>query len=638
MRRNLWMTRLAALVLVILLLPVSAKASAPAQPSPWEDAEPFFDGLMAEQFASRPLAGAAVVLVKDGEILFERGYGLADVENDRPVDPQTTLFRIGSVTKLFTWTAVMQLAEENRLNLDADVNLYLDFTIPATYPEPITLRHLMSHTAGFEDRLLGVFIASPEQLEPPARWLPANLPARVRPPGVVSSYSNYGTALSGYIVERVTGQSYEDYLEANIFAPLGMDGSSARQPLPPALARDLSVGYGLSEGMLTAQPFEVVQIAPAGSISATGADMAAFMIAHLQQDRHEDKRILSEATARLMHGWLFRHHEQLSGYAYGFQRAERGGEVILSHGGDTSLFSSLLMLMPDSGAGLFVSYNTANTSRLRAELTDAFLAHFFPVTNAPVVAGDRIYGGAARAAGLYRSNRHAHTTIDKMVLLASPEWKIEAEGGTLVVNHPWLQKRLSFVEVSPLLFQQVDGPERIAFRADERGRVQMAFLNSEPWFALERVPWYESGSFTLALMGLCMLMFLSIPLTAVVRTLARRARRSSPRPQSALARTARWAFYAAAALIVIFLLGTGASAMRLLASFGADEGALAALSILKALPPVIVGLFAVGVSLMAAVWRSADWPLGWRIYHSLLAVAVLASVWFMWIWNLFRGL
>jgi hypothetical protein len=132
--------------------------------------------------------------------------------------------------------------------------------------------------------------------------------------------------------------------------------------------------------------------------------------------------------------------------------------------------------------------------------------------------------------------------------------------------------------------------------------------------------------------------FHSSSLTAVVRTLARRARRSSPRPQSALARTARWAFYAAAALIVIFLLGTGASAMRLLASFGADEGALAALSILKALPPVIVGLFAVGVSLMAAVWRSADWPLGWRIYHSLLAVAVLASVWFMWIWNLFRGL
>ena len=268
----------------------------------------------------------------------------------------------------------MQLVEQGQLDLDEDINSYLDFEIPASYPEPITLRHLLSHSAGFEDRALGIFVASPAELMPDSEWLPANLPARVRPAGEVSSYSNYGAALAGYIVEHVSGEVYDDYIEGHILEPLGMSHTSTRQPLTPALADGLSLGYVYTDGRFEPRSFEVLQTAPGGSASSTATDMAAFMIAHLQDGRYGSSRILSEATAQQMHSTLFTHDPRLhGGYAYGFAEAERNGLRIISHGGDTQFFHSQLMLVPSENIGLFVAYNTLGTENLPGDLTQAFL-------------------------------------------------------------------------------------------------------------------------------------------------------------------------------------------------------------------------------------------------------------------------
>jgi len=316
-----------SLVLLLCLLalfdsgPASAQEGVvPAQqegPTDPAELEAFLDTLMAEQMEEHHIPGAAVAVVKDGELFFAKGYGLADIEAGIPVDPEKTLFRIGSGSKLFTATAVMQLVEQGILDLDEDVNTYLDFEIPDSYPEPITLRHLLSHTAGIDVSDLNIGAPSADELLPTGEWLRANLRERIRPPGQVPAYSNYGLTLAGYIVELVSGISYEQYIEENILEPLGMEHTTARQPLPVNLAPDYYTGYLYADGEyqsvhelgLSDTEFENVTVVPAGAVSASATDMARFMIAHLQDGRYSDEdiaeaRILDEATAQQMHSTL----------------------------------------------------------------------------------------------------------------------------------------------------------------------------------------------------------------------------------------------------------------------------------------------------------------------------------------------
>jgi CubicO group peptidase (beta-lactamase class C family) len=227
-------------------------------------------------------AGITAVVVKDGQILFQKGYGYSNLEDQIPVDPAETLFRIGSVTKLFTWTAVHQLSEQGKLDLDADINIYLDFQIPDTFPDPITLRHLMSHTGGFEAREFELGVRAPDELKPLGQYLATHMPARVYPPGQVSVYSNYGTDLAGYIVERISGMPYADYIESNILEPLRMVHTTPRQPLPSPLEAEMSNGYTYTKNAYLQQDFQIGSTQSCGAISSTAEDMARFMLAHLQ--------------------------------------------------------------------------------------------------------------------------------------------------------------------------------------------------------------------------------------------------------------------------------------------------------------------------------------------------------------------
>ena len=220
--------------------------------------EAFLDGVISTQLKQYHIAGATVAVVKDGALLLAKGYGFADLEEGPvAVDPGRTLFRPGSVYKLITWTAVMQLVEKGQLDLDTDINCYLDFSIPARLlnqggnepPRPITLADLMAHTAGFEEVALGVFVRSAKEVLPLGEYLKEFLPERVYPPGELGAYSNYGAALAGDIVERVSGMPFAGYVEKNIFAPLGMEHSTFRQPLPAALAGQMARGYNYVDGV-----------------------------------------------------------------------------------------------------------------------------------------------------------------------------------------------------------------------------------------------------------------------------------------------------------------------------------------------------------------------------------------------------
>lgn len=250
--------------------------------------EAFLDDRFARDMEANHIAGAAVAVVEDGRLLLARGYGQADIENDVPVDPDRTVFRVGSVGKLFTWTAVMQLVEAGRLDLGADVNAYLDFRIPATYPQPITLAHLMTHTSGFEDMLLESVVSDAGDLVSEREWLTAHMAARVRPPGDSAGYSNYNAMLAGYIVARVAGQPYADYVQTHIFDPLGMAHSTVQSRMPPDLRASASVGYTFVGGAFQPFPDYTPQPAllPSGGHRASVTDMARFMIAHLEGGRY----------------------------------------------------------------------------------------------------------------------------------------------------------------------------------------------------------------------------------------------------------------------------------------------------------------------------------------------------------------
>jgi CubicO group peptidase (beta-lactamase class C family) len=245
------------------------------------------------------IAGGVVVIVKDGRVLTKRGYGYADIAKRTPVDPDLTLFRPGSISKLFTWTAVMQQVERGRIDLDVDINRYLDFKIPSMPgARAITMRDLMTHRAGFEDVEKGLDRDGFLTVRPLGSLLRERLPERVEAPGVEPAYSNYGTALAGYIVERVSGVDFSSYVQRNILDPLGMRHATFVQPMLGALRSHMSMGY--SDFDHPPSPFETIDLAPAGALSASGSDMARFMIAFLAPADADRIRVLGPSARAVM--------------------------------------------------------------------------------------------------------------------------------------------------------------------------------------------------------------------------------------------------------------------------------------------------------------------------------------------------
>src|SRR5437868_7764795 len=325
--------------LISLPSPPPAKVPAVApQPSPApaltrQDFEAFLDALIPSQLQNRDIAGAVVSVVKDGQVLFVKGYGYADVEAKKPVTADQTLFRPGSISKVFSATAVMQLVEQGELDLDRDVNEYLDFAIPKTYPEPVTLRRLLTHTAGFEETLKNLFVAHESDLKPLRTYLINQMPQRIFPTGKVVSYSNYGFTVAGYIVERVTGEKFERYIDNHILKPLRMTNSTFDQSLPVALTPQMSQGY-LAAGKKP-RDFEFVQAAPAGALSTTAADMTRFMLAFLQDGTVDGVAILKPETVRQMENRQFELHPMINGLGLPFMEYWMSPVRVIGHGGDT---------------------------------------------------------------------------------------------------------------------------------------------------------------------------------------------------------------------------------------------------------------------------------------------------------------
>ncbi len=472
-----------------------------------QDLEAFLDGIVPLQLERDDIAGATIAVVKDGKLLFAKGYGYADYEKKKPVSSEETLFRPGSVSKLFTWTAVMQLFEQGKLDLDRDVNAYLDFKIPDAFGQPITLKNLLTHTPGFEEQIKDLFTLGSESPNLGA-YLKTHIPRRIYPPGTVPAYSNYGTAVAGYIVERVSGRTFDEYVEENIFKPLGMVHSTFRQPLPSNLAPYMSNGYQVaSDGP---KPFEVVVPFPAGSLSSSGADMARFMMAHLQEGQLGDARILRSETARLMHSRLFALDQAANAMAYGFYEESRYGHRIIGHAGDTVYFHSDLHLIPDAGVGFFVSHNSAGQGQPlpRTTIWEMFLDRYFPSKSAPEPALGSAKEDAKAVIGTYEFSRRSESSFLKAATLIGEFTVSLRDDGMIEVaqltNANGKPKR--WREVAPMTFLEESGRDKLIFKPDQHGRMQL--ILPYPFFVGQRVGLFANSRLLLPVIGISLLIML----------------------------------------------------------------------------------------------------------------------------------
>jgi CubicO group peptidase (beta-lactamase class C family) len=477
--------------------PAAAPAPAPETGAPQmtaADVEAFLDGLVPAQLGPGDVAGAVVVVVKDGKVLFGRGYGWADVEKRVPVDWEKTLFRPGSISKLFTWTAVMQQVEQGKLDLDTDVNKYLDFQVPEAFGKPITLRDIMTHTPGYEDYAKELIVADASLLAPLGQHLKTHQPARIFPPGSTPAYSNYATSMAGYIVERVSGKPFAEYIEENILGPLGMKRATFRQPLPPDLEPLMSRGYKV--GSQKAQAFEIVVPAPAGALSATGADMARFVIAHLQDGSYEGAQILKPETAKLMHARQRGKSPETDGMCLGFYEESRNGHRIIGHGGDTNWFHSDLHLIPDANVGFFVSYNSGGNGKGsgRTLLWERFLDRYFPYTPPAATRSADATEQCRKVAGNYLVSRREDTKFLRLLYLLE-QTKVypspsPTDAGTIEISAltDFSQQPKKWEPIGNGVFRELHGQDKVVFQKDPLGRDEL--VTEYPFFDFFRPPAY----------------------------------------------------------------------------------------------------------------------------------------------------
>jgi len=508
--------------------PATATSQAAAHPLEKADLESFFDGLVPLQMERSDVAGATVLVMKDGKELLKKGYGYSNVTKKTPVDPDTSMFRLASISKLFTWVSVMQLAEQGKLDIDADVNKYLDFQIAPAFHKPITLRNLMTHTGGFEEMVHDIIYVDPKKPTSLRDFMIANQPHRMYPPGEIPAYSNYGVGLAGYIVERVSAEPFEQYVSEHIFMPLGMKHSSFNEPMTTELSPFVSNGYRAT----TEKPaigFEIFNPAPAGGISSAAGDMEKFALALLNGGELDGHRILKAETRDAMWTRQFGTSDSLPPQCMGFYQTWRNNLHFIGHDGDLIAFHSMFLLEPAQKLVIFVSYNSAGSAgRNRAELLDGFADRYFPAYTPPAF---QSIPAAQRKdiAGNFQSTRRAAST---KVAIGNPAgqsvFSVDKDGVLTIDTAKDMRGHTrKWKPIGKDLWQAEDDQARLFAIRDSSGKIVRLAIN----FAgvqLQRVPWYEHKSFVGISLAVSLLILLPVVAASLVRFFRRLFFRKRP--------------------------------------------------------------------------------------------------------------
>jgi CubicO group peptidase (beta-lactamase class C family) len=596
-----------------------------------EDVSSWLDGYIGPALVQYDMAGAAVAVVAHGELLIAKAYGFDDLSQRRPVDAERTLFRAESVSKVFTATAVMQLVERGQIDLDRDVNDYLDFVIAPMFGKPITLRNLLTHTAGFVEAVKGSSFIDPAHFPSLGDYLKVHLPARVFPPGEVAAYSNYGNALAGYIVERVSGQPYAKFVADHIFAPLGMHQTSCDQPLPAAAAANVAKAYSTIDSPV--QPFELIAAAPAGCVTATVTDMAKFMIAHLQEGRFPGGFLLQPDSARLMHAPQFTAAPGALSMGLSFMQQDRNGRHIIGHSGDGLGSHSDLHLFLDDGVGLYIAFNSDGTNsavhRLRKDLFDAFADRYFPSSDSEPATATTAAEHSQAAEGYYHSARRLSGILSMVSMFNETRVSANADG-TISTANSASGRVVHWREVAPWRWREVGGQDLMVMKPQAARAVA---LYENPAEADLRVAIWQTRNFNLILVGGALAVLFASLLALPIAAAVRRHYGLPPLPRNAR----RWPqrlTYAAAGIDCVFILGW-------IVGLGVISSQIYAFN--AQLDPWIRAWQLLGLlGVMGTVFSAWNCVLAWRERNdgwtragcTLTALACFAISWFSFVFNL----
>jgi CubicO group peptidase (beta-lactamase class C family) len=607
--------------------------------------EAFADGFLPSEMAKRNIPGAVLTVVSRGQLVLARGFGFADLKAQRRVDPNRTLFHVGSVTKVVTATAALQLVERGHLDLAKNVNAYLrSFHLASDRGPSVTLHHLLTHTAGFEERLTGIFCKRASERQPLATYLAHSMPRRFARPGEVLSYSNHGMSLAALLVEDVSGRRFEDYVSEEILAPLGMSRSGFL--LTGDAAKDVAIAYQFVNGHHRGQLPDCVQTVGAGGFATTGTEMARFMIAHLEGGAYEGARIVRGGTMDRIHARQFAPHEATSGWAYGFWEDIHHGTRGLMHDGGGNGYRALVYVLPDQHLGVFLAYNLADRHP-DGELLDVFrrrfLKTYFP---APARQAEIVHPlSVTTFPGYYRYVRRARTTMEKMISVVNIVRIDQGQSGTLTMSGA-TEEPVTLVPIAPTLFRRTDGRGLVAFDAVNENRAQRLVLDGGGLRTYDRISVLSTplvqGMWLLGMGLVFVYAGFAKPVFATAVWVLRRdeslsphdgpARPNDPHP----ARQASWLGGIASALNLLFIVMLPLVFLGDLSAglpefvYGVPKVAL----VLLVIPPVTAALAVATSTAVFSMWRDRRLRLVTRLEHTVVCAALLSFVAFTIYWRL----
>jgi CubicO group peptidase (beta-lactamase class C family) len=592
---------------------------------------PFMDGVVETHLRDKHIAGATVCVVKDGKVLLVKGYGFSDVKSQTPVNGKETLFRIGSISKLFVWTSVMQLVQQGKLDLKVDINQYLnDFKIPNTFEQPITLKHLMTHTPGFEDLVIGLFARDSTKVKRLGEILSNEIPSREWPAGETASYSNHGTGMAAYIVEQVSGKNWIEYTEENIINKLAMTSTTFRQPLPARFKKNMSKGYVFSGGEFQEKPFEFVPLAPVGAAATTALDMANFMRAHLQLGFFEGNTILDSATAKLMQSPAFQHTKNVNPMRYGFMDMSQNGIEVIGHGGDTFWFHSIMALLPAQNVGLFISFNSEKGGGTYSEVLEAFMDRYFPEKSPlrPAINLPKDY--IQKFAGEYRVNRYAYNDLTKIGSLLS-RGRIQIVEGTKLKTRFTGDNAEVWLPIDSLTFRKELTSEVIEFRKGSDGAISKMFMGDLPIIAFDKVTGLHISTVHYVVFTFSVIMIFFTLIGGPVKFYIRKDYKreiNSARKVPLSARLTSWLTSFCFFLFIVFFAGGMGNPNEIVYGVSTSIKIALAFPLLATFFTVLVWYFVI------MIWAKQTGKVLDRLSYSLFGIACTLFLWQLNYWNL----
>ncbi|TCS93089.1 serine hydrolase domain-containing protein [Hazenella coriacea] len=529
-------------LMIFYVVPLASLAEGNHEPQiTSEGLQKFVDDSFKKGMEKHHVPGAIVSIVKDGKVQLVDGYGYADLEQKKPVVGETTVFRVGSISKAFAATATMQLVDQGKLDLHQDIQSYISsYQIEKSYQQPITLHHLLTHTAGLDEWLHALQTTDEKQLGTSGEYLAHSFPKRIYPPGVQAQYSNHGLGMVGGVIEERTGKSFEEYMQQSILQPLQMKQSSFqfKENVVPNLAKSYQYTGVQFNPIQYGHPY----VPAAGSLNTTAPNMANFMLAHLQKGKFQGQQIISEKSAALMHQTQFTKHPQLPGIAYGLFEVNKNGLRAITHGGGIDGFQSMMYLVPEKELGIFISTNGGSGHLLINEFIDQFFDHYYPATQMPP---QKQTGTSVQQLklfeGTYLANRYPHHGYGKWLKFLVDQLyrhvKVESDGKLTVSSGDGSEVK-QFYEIEQGLFQEVNGSERI-YLIQKDGKAQL-FVSTDPSVTFDRLEWYEKGIFTSSFFLVAFGIFLIASLWFVIGWMIRKWRKTERQPLLSLFRFVAW--------------------------------------------------------------------------------------------------